>query len=454
MNGCHWDAGHQGQQQMMYLLQDQFWWPGMATHIQKAVSSCEQCIKYEGTCAKAPMQPTVATSALELLHIDFTSIDMTLELDQPPNMVNVLVFCNHFMKHIMVYVTTNQTAKTIAKFLWQGYILIFGAPAKLLSNWGANFESSIIKDLWELMGIWKVRTSPYHAQTNRQVEWAHQTLMHMIGKLSKDQKADWLKHLPELVHAYNSMRSAITGYNPHYLMFWCWPHLPINFYFPTIWEWRNTGMSTTTLPSYANDCEKPSSKYKSSPLLGLRDRSDTMIERLMPFYWKWPGPGKSWCLQGEEESDGLVGGGPVWSGIPGHWGHLFIPFEEWADRMLTSSPLKLTFSCHPCGGHSPLYSHTSCTGRVYCHHPRGNTSDRSEAKKVPQSADCLPLAEQQTVETPLGWVIRKFCTVLLMSSRVSTLEQGWRVWCRGTRGVQASMPSFLWQRYWSYQWSL
>ena len=44
-------------------------------------------------------------------------------------------------------------------------------------------------------------------------------LMHMIGKLSKDWKADWPMHLPELVNAYNSTRSAITGYSPHYLMF-------------------------------------------------------------------------------------------------------------------------------------------------------------------------------------------------------------------------------------------
>ena len=58
--------------------------------------------------------------------------------------------------------------------------------------------------------------------------------MHMIGKLSKDQKADWPKHLPELVRAQNSMRSAITRYSPLYLMFRCRPCLPIGFYFPMI----------------------------------------------------------------------------------------------------------------------------------------------------------------------------------------------------------------------------
>ena len=181
-----------------------------------------------------PIQPIIVTAPSELLNIDFTSIETTMELDQPPNVVNILVFCDHFMKHIMAYMTPDQTAKTVSKFLWQGYISLFGAPANFLSDQGTNFESNIIKDLSELMGIWKVRTSPYHAQTNRHVEQAHQTLMHMIGKLSKGWKVDWPKHLPELVHAYNSMRSATTGYSPHYLMFGCQPCLPVDFYFPMI----------------------------------------------------------------------------------------------------------------------------------------------------------------------------------------------------------------------------
>ena len=70
----------------------------------------------------------------------------------------------------MVYVTLNQMAYTVAKFLWQGYISIFRAPAKILSDQGTNFVSNIISELCELMGIQKVRTLPYHPQTNGQVE--------------------------------------------------------------------------------------------------------------------------------------------------------------------------------------------------------------------------------------------------------------------------------------------
>ena len=48
----------------------------------------------------------------------------------------------------------------------------------------------------------------------------------MISRLSQDEKANWPKHLPELVQAYNGMRSGIMGYSLHYLLFWVLPKVP------------------------------------------------------------------------------------------------------------------------------------------------------------------------------------------------------------------------------------
>ena len=75
---------------------------------------------------------------------------------------------------------------------------------------------------------------PYHPQTNGLVERLHQMIMHMIGKLGEDKKANWPSHLAEIAHAYNATRSAVTGYSPHYLMFGQWPRLLVDFFFPTI----------------------------------------------------------------------------------------------------------------------------------------------------------------------------------------------------------------------------
>ena len=75
---------------------------------------------------------------------------------------------------------------------------------------------------------------PYHAQANGLVERLHQMIMHLIGKLGEDKKADWPSHLAEIAHTYNATRSAVTRYSPHYLMFGQRPRLPVNFVFPTV----------------------------------------------------------------------------------------------------------------------------------------------------------------------------------------------------------------------------
>ena len=84
-----------------------------------------------------------------------------------------------------------------------------------------------------MFGIQKCCTTSYHAQCNGQVERFYQTLFRMLGKLTEDKKAQWEKHLLEVLQAYNSTQSVVTGYSPHYLMFGRCPRLPISFYFPT-----------------------------------------------------------------------------------------------------------------------------------------------------------------------------------------------------------------------------
>ena len=148
--------GHQGCDHTLSLLWEYFWWPGMTNQMWQSIKSRTHCLWHEGNLSKVPLHPIVATTPLDLLHVDFTSIEMTLELNRPPKVINVLVFQDHCMKHIMAYMTPNQTTKTVAKFLCQGYISIFGAMARLLSNWGVNFMSSIIDKLCKLLGIKKL----------------------------------------------------------------------------------------------------------------------------------------------------------------------------------------------------------------------------------------------------------------------------------------------------------
>ena len=234
MNGFHQDAGHQGHDCTLSLLQEHVWWPGMTSQMWQSIRTCAHCLQHEGGLPKAPLHHIMSTVALDLLHVDFTSIETTLEPNQSSRVANILVCQGHFMKHVLAYVTPDQTAKTIAKFLYQGYISIFGAPARLLSDRGASFMSSVIDEMCKILGMKKLQTTPYHPQTNGLVERLHQTILRMIEKLEEDKKADWPAHLAEIVYTYNATHSAVMGYGLHYIMFGKRLRLLVNFYFPPL----------------------------------------------------------------------------------------------------------------------------------------------------------------------------------------------------------------------------
>ena len=175
--------GHQGCDCTLSLLQECFLVARNGQTNEKVIRACTHCLQYEGGIPKAPLCSIVATASLDLLNVDFTSIETTLELNQLARVTNILVFQDHFMKHMLAYVTPDQTVKTIAQFLHGGYISIFGVLARLLSDRGASFTSSVIEELYKILGIKQLWTMPYLLQTNRLVERLHQTIM------SHDQEA-------------------------------------------------------------------------------------------------------------------------------------------------------------------------------------------------------------------------------------------------------------------------
>ena len=100
LNGCHRDVGHQGHDHTLSSLQDCFWWPGMAKQMRQTIRACTHCLQYESGLPKAPLCPVVAAAPLDLLHVDFISIETTLEPNQSPRVANILVFQDHFMNHM------------------------------------------------------------------------------------------------------------------------------------------------------------------------------------------------------------------------------------------------------------------------------------------------------------------------------------------------------------------
>ena len=223
LQGCHDQVGHLGRDRTLELLRDRYFWPGMTKEASDYVAHCERCIRRKIPPNRAPLINISSSFPLELVCIDYLSLESC-----KGGIEDILVVTDHFTKYAQAYPTKGQQATTVAKVLYDNFFMHYGFPAKLHSDQGRQFEGKVIAALCDLAGIEKTRTSPYHPMGNGLTERFNRTLINMLGTLDPDQKSDWKKYIPSLVHAYNCTRHDSTGFSPYELMFNRQPRLPVD----------------------------------------------------------------------------------------------------------------------------------------------------------------------------------------------------------------------------------
>ena len=163
----------------------------MATALCLAIQNCGRCKQFEAKCQLPEMEPIVCTQPMELVHVNYVGMEVTVASKEKPVVKNVLVVVDHFTHYVQAYITKNHMAHTTARVLYNNFFSIFSFPQKLLSDQETKFTGDVIAAMCKLLGIEKIRTTLYHPQTNGSAERVHQTLQRMIGKLN-------LEKMPEM----------------------------------------------------------------------------------------------------------------------------------------------------------------------------------------------------------------------------------------------------------------
>ena len=241
LEGCHDNVGHFGLDRTLDLLRDRFYWLHMMEEAKDYVSSCKRCQMAKGKQQLAPLQPYHADPPMELVHMDY----LTIEHGQTGQDVNILIITDHYSRFAQAVKTTNQTSLTTAQAAYNYFFSKYGFPEKIVTDQGTNFESFLFKDLCKVASITKLRTTSYHPQCNGNSERFNSTLINMIRILEHEQKVKWTTHLNTLCSAYNSTVHSSTGFSPHWLMMGRKPRLAVDL---------NLG---TNLPEHG-----PSSSFK------------------------------------------------------------------------------------------------------------------------------------------------------------------------------------------------
>ena len=130
----------------------------------------------------------------------------------------ILVICDYATRYPeaipMRYIDAESVAEVLIKFF-----STVGIPKEILSDQGSNFMSQLLKEMYRLLGVHPIRTTPYHPQTDGLVERFNKTLKSLLRRTIKEQGKDWDCLVPYVLFAYREVPQTSTGFSPFELLY-------------------------------------------------------------------------------------------------------------------------------------------------------------------------------------------------------------------------------------------
>jgi hypothetical protein len=131
----------------------------------------------------------------------------------------VLVLMDNLSKYVIADAFPDCSAKTAAKFFVEKFILVHGAPERLITDNGTHFKNTLMETITQSINIKHAFSASYHPQTNGQVERFNATFATQLAKYCNKEKNDWDVFLQQVMNAYNTGIHATTGFVPYELAF-------------------------------------------------------------------------------------------------------------------------------------------------------------------------------------------------------------------------------------------
>ena len=130
----------------------------------------------------------------------------------------ILVMCDYATRYPEAVPLKSIDAENIAEELVKIFSRV-GLPREILTDQGSNFTSQLLREMYRMLHISPIRSSPYYPQTDGLVERFNQTLKAMIRRTAVSEGNDWDKLIPYLLFAYREVPQASTGFSPFELLY-------------------------------------------------------------------------------------------------------------------------------------------------------------------------------------------------------------------------------------------
>ena len=225
-------SGHLGSERTFERIRARFYWPGYRSHVDRFCASCRECLSRNppGKYAVMPLGLRVVGRPFERVAIDILG---PLRISRRGHRY-ILVISDYFTKWVEAFPMVSQEAPEVVTKLCEEFVCRFGVPSELHSDQGRNFESLVMAQMCELLGIRKTRTTPFRPQSDGMVERFNRTLAEMLTKVIERSQENWDDCLPYVMLAYRTSVHSSTGFSPASVLLGLEPRLPLDLMVPSL----------------------------------------------------------------------------------------------------------------------------------------------------------------------------------------------------------------------------
>ncbi|UYV66979.1 K02A2.6-like, partial [Cordylochernes scorpioides] len=167
------NLSHPGVRATTRMVTAHYVWPAVKKDCALWTRACHRCQVSKTTRhTRTPLQSFSPPDG----RFSHVHIDLVGPLPPSENYRYIFTCVDRFTRWPEALPIQDITAKTVANAFLSVWISRFGVPAKVTTDQGRQFESAVSGELTRLLGINRIRTSPYHPEANGLVERFHRQL--------------------------------------------------------------------------------------------------------------------------------------------------------------------------------------------------------------------------------------------------------------------------------------